>query len=97
MSDSAQFELNAISMGLIVQLNLDEFELSRSFFCFCFRSASKELNIDPSVWPGNQTATFEFASKRPLRDELLKDTQIPSIIRHSQQMEFFNANNAHAK
>jgi hypothetical protein len=55
------------------------------------------VNIDQSVWRGNQTATFEFASKRPLRDELLKDTQIPSIIWHSQQIEFFNANNAHTR
>ena len=41
MADSAQFELYAISLGLIVPLNLDEFELSRSFL-FLFRLASKE-------------------------------------------------------
>jgi hypothetical protein len=40
--------------------------------------------IDPSVWHSNQTVTFEFASKRPLRGKLLKDTQIPSIIWRSQ-------------
>ncbi len=41
MADSAQFELFAISLGLIVPHNLDEFELFRSFL-FRFRSASKE-------------------------------------------------------
>jgi hypothetical protein len=41
MADSAQFELFAISLGLIVPHNLDEFELFRSFL-FRFRSVSKE-------------------------------------------------------
>ena len=78
MADSAQFELYAISLGLIVPHNLDEFELSRSFL-FRFRSASKErlrklriaskkiANIDLSVWRVAKQQFLNLASKRPLR------------------------------
>jgi hypothetical protein len=63
MADSTQFELYAISLGLIVPHNLDEFELSRSFL-FCFRSASKErlrnCEYRPLSLARRQTAIFEF-------------------------------------